>query len=67
MIKVSLNNQPVELSTGTALATALESWQFTEQNFAVAVNGEFVPRSGYAATVLADGDQVDIVKPVGGG
>jgi sulfur carrier protein len=30
-------------------------------------NGEIVPRSAHASTVLADGDQLEIVVAVGGG
>lgn len=35
--------------------------------FAVAVNTAFVPKGAYAETVLAEGDAVDIVRPVVGG
>ncbi len=35
--------------------------------FAVARNGEFVPKSQHATTILNDGDTLDIVTPVGGG
>jgi sulfur carrier protein len=34
---------------------------------AVERNGEIVPRSAHAATLLADGDRVEIVVAVGGG
>ena len=35
--------------------------------FAIAVNGEFVPRTQYDAVLLKHGDTLDIVSPVGGG
>ena len=35
--------------------------------FAVALNGEFVPRTHYEIQQVKDGDRVDIVAPVFGG
>jgi thiamine biosynthesis protein ThiS len=34
---------------------------------AVAVNREVTPKSAYAATLLREGDKVEIVRPMGGG
>jgi len=67
MIRISLNNEPTELQPDTALSDALEQWDYGEQKIAVALNGEFVPRSRYRDTLLQERDQLDIVKPVGGG
>lgn len=67
MITLSLNNEKVSLEPKTTLSLALEQWGFGEGKVAVAINGEFVPRSRYAEQQLADNDEVDVVKPVGGG
>lgn len=67
MISVSLNNEPIEMEADTSLSEALEQWDYGEQKIAVAINGEFVPRSRYGDTLLKEHDQLDIVKPVGGG
>lgn len=37
------------------------------RRIAVELNGEIVPRSRFAATVLANGDKIEIVTAVGGG
>jgi sulfur carrier protein len=37
------------------------------RGLAAAVNGVVVPRAGHAATLLADGDAVEIVTAVQGG
>ncbi|SHN29307.1 sulfur carrier protein ThiS [Cryptosporangium aurantiacum] len=37
------------------------------QGVAVAVNGEVVPRGGWAGTQLVDGDTVEIITAVQGG
>jgi len=67
MINISLNNEPRQLSAATLLSDAIVQWGFGETKIAVAINGEFVPRSTYGERDLRDGDQIDIVKPVGGG
>lgn len=35
--------------------------------FAVAVNGQFVPRNSYREKVLKDADDVEVVSPMQGG
>jgi sulfur carrier protein len=67
MITISLNNESVSLADKTLLSDALQLWSYGESKIAVAINGEFVPRSTYTERELLNGDQIDIVKPVGGG
>lgn len=67
MITISLNNQPQQLETSISLQQALIHWGYGDGKIAVAINGEFVPRSTYNERQLMSGDQIDIVKPVGGG
>jgi sulfur carrier protein len=67
MINISLNNQPQQLNAPVTLSQALVSWGYGDSKIAVAINGEFVPRSTYSERQLITGDQIDIVKPVGGG
>ncbi|MES2674375.1 MAG: sulfur carrier protein ThiS [Pseudomonadota bacterium] len=67
MITISLNNETKEIVANILLSDALVQWGFGETKIAVAINGEFVPRSTYnLRTILAD-DQIDIVTPIGGG
>lgn len=67
MITISLNNKSVSLAANTLLSDALQAWNYGDSKIAVAINGEFVPRSTYRERELLNGDQIDIVKPVGGG
>lgn len=67
MINISLNNQPQQFEQPTLLSQALQLWGYGDGKIAVAINGEFVPRSTYSERLLNTGDQIDIVKPVGGG
>ena len=71
MILVFLNGQPkelsTELSTEVSLTQAIAAWEYTESNFAVAVNQQFVPHSNYDKTVLKDGDHIEVIAPMQGG
>ena len=39
----------------------------TGQRLAIEHNGQIIPRSVWAATLLADEDRIEIVKAIGGG
>lgn len=67
MIQVSVNNEMKSIPARTLLSDALRDWGYGDSKIAVAVNQEFVPRSTYNERVLAADDQIDIVRPVGGG
>lgn len=67
MISISLNNEKISIADNTILQDALQEWGYGDGKIAVAINHEFVPRSQYGQCQLKDGDQIDIVKPVGGG
>lgn len=67
MLTVCLNNEAEVLSAPQPLTTFLANHEELKQPFAVALNGEFVPRSQYASVTLQDGDALDVVSPVGGG
>jgi len=67
MINISLNNEVKQIAEKIPLSDALLQWGFGETKIAVAINGEFVPRSTYNDRLLQANDQIDIVKPVGGG
>ena len=66
-IELSVNNEKTSLTSNTLLSDALLLWGYGDSKIAVAINGEFVPRSTYGERTLFSGDQIDIVKPVGGG
>ena len=64
-ISLSINGDK-RTTAETNLAQVLATLD-TGDMFAVARNGEFVPKSQHATTTLEDGDTLDIVTPVGGG
>ncbi|HSX85021.1 MAG TPA: sulfur carrier protein ThiS [Cellvibrio sp.] len=67
MIQLSLNNTLTQIAENTLLSDAIVAWGFADSKIAVAINGEFVPRSSYNEYRLQAHDEIDIVKPVGGG
>jgi sulfur carrier protein len=63
---IRLNGEPLETEART-LADLVAGQGFAENAVATAVNGAFVPRQARAATLLAEGDKVEIVAPRQGG
>jgi len=67
VIQLSVNGQAQHLELGGNVARLLEALELSGKRVAVEKNGEIVPRSRYADTVLTDGDALEIVVAVGGG
>ena len=63
---LKINGESLDLA-GVTLADYLAGSDFDARRIAVELNGAIVPKSAYAATVLADGDVIEIVSFVGGG
>jgi sulfur carrier protein len=60
----ALRNLPRDHST---VADLIRDMQLEGKRIAVEHNGAIVPRTRYAATLLHDGDMLEIVGAVGGG
>lgn len=65
-MQVSINGQQKHI-TAEQLSEALLELGYEDEGFAVAVNGEFVPRLTYSEYILSEHDQVDVVSPIAGG
>ncbi len=63
---VKINGNPCN-ADGKTLREYLESAGFDTSRVAVERNGEIVPKADYADTSLADGDELEVVRFVGGG
>jgi sulfur carrier protein len=64
---IQLNGERYELPDGQSVADLLQRLELTGRRLAVELNRDIVPRSQHAATVLADGDQIEVVHAIGGG
>jgi sulfur carrier protein len=64
---ISVNGALRTLAGSHSVADLVRELSLEGKRIAVELNGEIVPRSRYADTLLADGDRVEIVGAVGGG
>lgn len=67
MIQVTVNGTPRRLASPVPVSALIQSLSLEGKKLAVERNGEIVPRSAHASTLLADGDRLEIVVAVGGG
>lgn len=67
VIEVTVNGSLQRFELPLDLASLLRKLDMAGKKIAVERNGEIVPRSAHAHTLIADGDQLEIVVAVGGG
>ena len=67
MITLTINGKPRELEGPTKLTAYLESLGVDPKIIAVAHNGTVLRRDEFPGITLQAGDEVEIVRPVGGG
>jgi sulfur carrier protein len=66
-MEIVINGERHQVADGTSLAGAVELISKASSGVAVAVNGEVVRRGAWPSTVLAVGDEVEILTAVQGG
>ena len=66
-MKITLNGELPEVQPGTTLAMLVETLGRDPRGIAIERNLEIVPKSEHSATVLEDGDVLEVVQFVGGG
>jgi thiamine biosynthesis protein ThiS len=66
-MKVKINGEEKEIADGQNLGSLLEELQIRPARVVVEHNRNIVPRDAYGATLLAEGDALEIVHFVGGG
>ncbi|MEV8586309.1 sulfur carrier protein ThiS [Streptomyces sp. NPDC051180] len=66
-VTVSVNGEPRELSGPVSLDVLVASLSTAPTGVAAAVNETVVPRGEWAATLLGDGDRVEVLTAVQGG
>jgi sulfur carrier protein len=67
MVEVMINGSPRRLERALPVSELIRSMALAGKKIAVEKNGEIVPRSAHASTLVADGDRLEIVVAVGGG
>ena len=67
-MQVTLNGSPQHFDPPPAtVAELVRALHLEGKRIAVEMNGEIVPKSRYAETRVAAGDQLEVVAAVGGG
>ena len=67
MVAISVNGEARRFDSPLEISRLLDLLELTGKRLAVEVNGEIVPKSQHAHTLLNDGDSLEIVVAVGGG
>lgn len=67
MIEIQVNGSSKQYERPLAVSDLLERMALAGKKVAVERNGEIVPRGAHGATLLLDGDRLEIVVAVGGG
>jgi sulfur carrier protein len=67
MIRVTVNGAAQRFDAPLAVSALLDRLAMAGKKVAVERNGEIVPKSAHAHTLIGDGDQLEIVVAVGGG
>ncbi len=67
MITIHVNSEAKQIDNSSSIAEALTAWGYQSEKIALAINGEFVPRTEYNDHYFQAGDQVDVVAPIQGG
>ena len=65
-MKVTVNDEAVEVGEQTTVATLLDRMGFSERGIAVAVDWSVIPRSQWD-TELTEGAKIEVVTAVQGG
>jgi len=67
MIRITVNGTPHQFEQTLDVSELVRQLALAGKKIAVERNGDIVPKSQHAATMLADGDRLEIVVAVGGG
>ena len=67
MIAITVNGEARRFDHPLNCAELIARLELAGKRIALERNGEIVPRSAHAKTLLADGDALEIVVAVGGG
>ncbi len=67
MLEITVNGEKREIQDGLTVMGLLESLGIANGKVAVERNRAITPRSAYGETALCPGDEIEIVRFVGGG
>jgi len=66
-MNITVNGEDKSISDNCSAEQLLADMGFAGKRVALEVNMEIVPRGNYSQTFIADGDNIEIVRAIGGG
>ncbi|MCQ2233179.1 MAG: sulfur carrier protein ThiS [Paludibacteraceae bacterium] len=66
-MRFKVNDEPVELPEGSSIDDLAKANNLPEKGVAIAVNNEMVPLTQWKGKVIAEGDDIIIIRAVCGG
>ena len=66
-MRITVNGKPREIDRETPLPAFLQAYGIDPRLVAVAINGDVIPKAEYDAARVRDGDEIEVVRMVGGG
>ena len=66
-VKIAVNGEEKEIANGLSIGGLLDQLQIRSARVVVELNRNIVSRDAYGATMLSEGDKLEIVHFVGGG
>lgn len=66
-LKITLNGDPLEIDGPLAVDRLLAALEIDERRVAIEHNLQILKRGTYGATLVRDGDRIEVVNAVGGG
>ena len=67
IVRLTINGKEMELVEGTTIASFLESHSLKPRAVVVELNRSIIDRDKYGETALNEGDEVEIMRFIGGG
>ncbi len=66
-MRITVNGKPREIDAETPLPAFLQAFGIDPRLVAVAINGDVIPKAEYDAARVREGDEIEVVRMVGGG
>jgi sulfur carrier protein len=66
-MKITLNDQPLELEQGLSVTALLEQLDRHQPGTALAINQTIIPRADWATRQVLDGDDILLFQAIAGG
>ena len=67
MIEIIVNGKRITISREMNVKEVIKELEYTQEGFALALNGTFVAIATYETTTIHDNDSIEILAPVQGG